>query len=145
MHRSHPPGLYSLGNFLLGCRLTLTSRAAITPAQALQELAPAPRRAFGAVATVLFALLAGLALLLAAVRGLGHSAPAAMQQLAPIVSTHGVAVTVAVVVFAAISWAVWRAGRCSANFYGAMCRIGYAHRCEVARRSPTLRCYTRQD
>lgn len=145
MHPTHVPRLYSPANFLLGCRLALTSRAAVTGAQAIEELAPTPRRAFGAIATVLFALLAGAALLLAVVRGLGHSAPAAMRQMAPVVSARGVAMVAALAVFVAFSWVVWRVGRSIVNFYAAMCRLGYAHRREVAGRSPTLRCYTRQD
>lgn len=145
MHPTHPSRLYSPANFLLGCRLALMSRAAITHAQAIQELAPTQRRAFGAIATRLFALLAGLALLMAAVRGLGHSAPAAMQQLGPVVSAYGVALLVALAVFLAFSWMVWRVGHSTVNFYAAMCHLGYAHRCEVAGRSLTLRCYTRQD
>lgn len=145
MHTTHPPRLYSPTNFLLGCRLTLTSRAAVTAAQAVQELAPTPRRAFGVIATALFALLAGTALLLAVVRGLGHSAPAAMQRIGPGVSAHGAALAIGAAVFAVFAWLAFRAGRAVARFYAAMCHVGYAHRCEVAARSPTLRCYTRQD
>lgn len=145
MHLTHPPRLYSPANFLLGCRLILTSRASVTPAQAIQELAPAPRRVFGPLATAFFALLVGLALLLATVRGLGHSAPAAMEHFGPAVSAHGVALVVAITVFATLSWLVLRAGRSGMRFYVAMCRLGHAHRCEVASRSATLRCYTRQD
>lgn len=145
MHSIRPPRLYTLANFILGCKLALASRGRMSHLQALEELAPPPEKTFGAIAAALFALLAGVALLLAVVRSVGHVAPTAMEQAAPVVSAYGVAIGVAFVVFAAFSWLLFRLGRSVTRFYVRMCHIGHAHRCEVAARSPTLRCYTSED
>jgi hypothetical protein len=144
MH-AHHPRLYSPANFLLGCRLALTARTTITAAQAIQELAPTPGRAFGKMATVLFALLAGVALLLAVMRGVGHSAPAVVQQMAPAVSSRDLAQGVALLIFAVVTWLLVRVGSSWVQFYASMCRLGQAHRHEATTRSPTLRCYTSED
>jgi hypothetical protein len=143
MHSPSLPHPYSLANFFLGCQITIRSRAPSSGEDTLPSNLPSQKSGWARFATGLFALLAGLALLLAIVRVVGTEAPAAVDRMAPAVSTRGFALFSAILVLAAFAGVVYLVGRRAVRFYARMCRIGQAHRTALVGVPETVRCYTR--
>lgn len=120
--------LYSPRNFLLGCRISLRARLSLSHAEAAAELRTSPGAAPEGPWRVLLALVAGVALILALSRFVGFVAPAAVHQVAPVLSPGALARAMGLLAAALLAWMAWRLTRAGARFYARMCRLGYAAR-----------------
>jgi hypothetical protein len=134
MHPPRYPALYSPRNFLLGCRVWLQERAAMTHAQAAGEcsskpgspLAEGPRGA-------LLALAAGVVFILVLTRFLGFVAPAAVHQAASYLTARMLVQALGLLGGLALAWLAWRAVAALVRGYAHMCRLGHAARLQQPR------------